>query len=150
MMPTVTTSAMQKSVSGCLVIALFCLFLSTGPRAQTDTEAKDVATSLAVCKAVEADVEDGDENEYRPCEQYIDANTEDSADTIKWIIEEIDERKKHAQEVTSTFFVRDEIVHWILVILSLLTTISTVITKVYPKLNVKELTSRLSQSSCHR
>jgi hypothetical protein len=136
MMPNVTTSAMQKSVSACLVIALFCLFLSTAPWAQTDTQAEDVATSLAICKDVEADVE-GDENEYRPCEQYIDANTEDSADTIKWIIEEIDERKEHAREVTSTFYVRDEIVHWILVILSLLTTISAAITKVYPKLNIK-------------
>jgi hypothetical protein len=130
--------AMQKPVSGSLAVALLCIFLSTDLNAQTD-EAADVAATLAICKGDETVSDDEDENQFQPCEQYIDANTEESADILKWMIEEIEDRKNHALQAANGFLVRDEIVQWILVILSLLTTISTAITKGYPKLNIRGL-----------
>jgi hypothetical protein len=127
--------ALRKPFGGALAVALFCLLLATGLRAQTDREADAVARSLAICKGAQAEVEE--ENQYEPCEQYIDANVEDSADTIKWMIEEIQRRKEHAESTTRTYLVRDEIVQWVLVSLSLLTTIAAAITKAYPRLNIK-------------
>jgi hypothetical protein len=128
----VVKPALQKPVGGSLAVALLCLLLSSDLWAQTDSEAEEVARSLAICKGVQTETEH--DNEYEPCEQYIDANVQDSADTLKWMVEEIERRKEHAQQATSTYLVRDEIVQWILVALSLLTTIATAITKAYPKL----------------
>jgi hypothetical protein len=95
--------ALQKSVRGALAVALFCLLLSTELRAQTDKEAEEVATSLAICKDVETDVEAAAEeeeeeeeeeaNQYQPCEQYIDENIKTNADTVKWMLEQIDMKK---------------------------------------------------------
>jgi hypothetical protein len=127
-------SARQKA-GGVLAAILLYVFVPADLHAQTDKESEAVATSLAICKDNEPD--DNEENKYQPCEQYIDANIANSADPIKWMIEEIDHRKDHAREVTNTFLVRDEIVQWILVILSLLTAISTAIAKGYPKLNIR-------------
>ncbi|MGH6917105.1 MAG: hypothetical protein ACREJ0_05295, partial [Geminicoccaceae bacterium] len=80
---------MRKLVGGSLAAILFCLLLSTGLCAQTDKEAEEVAASLAVCKGIETDVEGEEEeiNQYQPCEQYIDANIRNNADTVKWILE---------------------------------------------------------------
>jgi hypothetical protein len=65
--------ALRRPIGGSLAVALFCLLLSTGLCAQTDKEAEEVATSLAICKGVETDVEADEEvNQYQPCEQYID------------------------------------------------------------------------------
>jgi hypothetical protein len=138
MMAQAVEPALRKPSGGFLAIALLCLLVSTDLGAQTD-EAADVAATLAICKDQETVSEEEDENQFQPCEQYIDANTEESADTLKWMIEEIEDRKNHALAVTNAFLVRDEIVQWILVILSLLTTVSTAITKGYPKLNIRGL-----------
>ena len=72
---------MRKSVGGSLAAMLFCLPLSTGVWAQTDKEAEEVAASLAICKDVETEVQ-VKEQQYEPCEQYIDANIEENADTL--------------------------------------------------------------------
>jgi hypothetical protein len=129
---------MRKSVGGSLAAMLFCLLLSTGLCAQTDKEAEEVATSLAICKGIETDVERGEEelNQYQPCEQYIDANIKNNADTVKWILEQIDINKDGAEDISNDYYRNDQILQMIIIVLSLLTTISAAITKLYPKLNV--------------
>ena len=130
-------SVMRTSVGGMVAAILMCLVLPTDLDAQTDQRAADVATSLAICKGDETEADD-EENEFQPCEQYIDANIENSGDTIKWIIEEIDNRKHHAQQVTSTYLARDEIrAAGRPVLLSLMTAISTAVAKGYPKLSIR-------------
>jgi hypothetical protein len=129
---------MRKSVGGSLAAMLFCLLLSTGLCAQTDKEAEEVATSLAICKGVETDVETEEEiNQYQPCEQYIDQNIKDNADTVKWMLEQIDMRRDHAADISNDYYRNDQILQMIIIILSLLTTISAAITKLYPRLNIK-------------
>jgi hypothetical protein len=131
--------ALQKPVSGALAVALLCLFLSTDLCAQTDKEAEEVATSLAICKGVETDVEAEEEevNQYQPCEQYIDENITNNADTVKWMLEQIDMQKDRAADVSNNYYRNDQILQMVIVLLSLLTTVSAAITKLYPKLNVK-------------
>jgi hypothetical protein len=129
---------MRKSVGGSLAAMLFYLLLSTGLCAQTDKEAEEVATSLAICKGVETDVEVEEEiNKYQPCEQYIDENIKDNADTVKWMLEHIDMQKDHALDVSNDYYRNDQILQMTIIILSLLTTISAAITKLYPKLNIR-------------
>jgi hypothetical protein len=130
--------ALQKSVRGALAVALFCLLLSTELRAQTDKEAEEVATSLAICKDVETDVEAEEEvNQYQPCEQYIDENIKNNADTVKWMLEQIDMQKDRAADISNNYYRNDQILQMVIIFLSLLTTVSAAITKLYPKLNVK-------------
>jgi hypothetical protein len=131
--------ARQKSVGGSLAAMLFCLLLSTGLCAQTDKEAEEVATSLAICKGVEADAEAEEEeaNQYQPCEQYIDENIKNNADTVKWMLEQIDMKRDYAANISNNYYRNDQILQMIIICLSLLTTISAAITKLYPKLNVK-------------
>jgi hypothetical protein len=138
MIPKVVTSAMPKSVVGSLAAMLFCLLLSTGLWAQTDKEAEEVATSLAICKGVETDVEGEEQeiNQYQPCEQYIDANSKNNADTLKWILKQIGMKKDSAGNISNNYYRNDQILQMIIIFLSLFTTISAAITKLYPKLNV--------------
>jgi hypothetical protein len=130
---------MRKSVGGSLAAMMFCLLFSTGLCAQTDKEAEEVATSLAICKGVATDVEAEEEevNQYQPCEQYIDENIKNNADTVKWMLEQIDMRKDYAADMSNDYYRNDQILQMIIIVLSLLTTISAAITKLYPKLNVR-------------
>jgi hypothetical protein len=125
--------AMQK-VGGVLAATLFCVLVSAELHAQTEAEA--VATSLAVCKGGETVAGHPDKSQYLPCEQYIDANIKHNSDTVKWMLEQINNRKSYAQQVSTDYYARDEIVQWIIVILSLFTTISAALTKLYPKLTI--------------
>jgi hypothetical protein len=132
-MPNVMISVVEKAASGMLAAALFCLLLSTDLRAQTDEEAEAVAKSLAICKGdVTADA-DG----LKPCEQYIDVNIKDHADTIKWMLGRISSWKGYEQGISHFYYSREEIVQWIIVILSFFTTIAAAIVKAYPKLVVR-------------
>jgi hypothetical protein len=124
----------KRTLDGILAAILLCVFVPAALHAQTDTEAEAVATSLAICKDDQAAGDDDDEDEYEPCEQYIDANIKNNADTVKWMLEQIDNRKTYAQQVSTDYYSRDEIIQWIIVVLSLFTTISAAITKLYPKL----------------
>jgi hypothetical protein len=126
---------MRKSVGGSLAAMLFCLPLSTGVWAQTDKEAAEVAASLAICKDSETEVQ-VKEQQYEPCEQYIDANIEGNADTIKWMLEQIESQQNYAGRVSNDYYHRDEILQMVIIILSLLTTVSAAITKLYPKFNI--------------
>jgi hypothetical protein len=130
---------MRKSGGGSLAAMLLCLLLSAGLYAQTDKEAEEVATSLAICKGVEfgAEAEEEEINQYQPCEQYIDENIKDNADTVKWMLEQIDIKKDHAADISNDYYRNDQILQMIIILLSLLTTISAAITKLYPKLNVR-------------
>jgi hypothetical protein len=138
MIPKVVTWAMPKSVVGSLAAMLFCLLLSTGLWAQTDEEAEEVATSLAICKGIETNAEEEEEeiNQYQPCEQYIDTNIKNNADTVKWILEQIELEKHSAGKTSNVYYRNDQILQMIIIFLSLFTTISAAITKLYPKLNV--------------
>lgn len=126
-------SARQK-VDGILAAILLCVLGAADLHAQTDTEAEAAATSLAICKGEQA--VGGDEGELGPCEQYIDANVKNHADTVKWMLDRIHSWKHYAQQVSDSYYGSEERTQWIIVILSLLTTISAAITKLYPKLNV--------------
>ena len=120
--------ALQKSVRGALAVALFCLLLSTELRAQTDKEAEEVATSLAICKDVETDVEAAEEeeeeeeeaNQYQPCEQYIDENIKNNADTVKWMLEQIDMQKDRAADISNNYYRNDQILQMVIIFLSYL------------------------------
>jgi hypothetical protein len=127
----------RQRAGGILAVILFYVLVPADLHAQTKEEAEAVATSLAICKDKEAAGEDEGEDQFEPCEQYIDANIRDNADTVKWMLEQIENRKSYAQQVSISYYARDEIVQWIIVILSLLTTISAAITKLYPKLSVR-------------
>lgn len=114
------------------------LLLPAGVCAQTDEPTGEPVseTPIAVCD----DEEDAEyENRFDPCDEYIDGNTRGNAETIKWMLEEIDDRKNYAQDVGRNYDVRDQTIQLVLIILSLLTTISAAITKVYPKLYIKRL-----------
>jgi hypothetical protein len=131
-MPNVTESGMQKSVSGMLAIILFHILLPVGLHAQTDeqTNAAISDTSLAVCDN-EANRDEGADH---PCNRYIDANIENHADTIKWLLGTIEDREISSTQATSTLYRRDQTVQWILVALAFMITIAASITKGYPEL----------------
>ena len=124
---------MQK-VGGILAATLLYVLVPAELHAQTEAEA--VATSLAICKGDEAVGDNDDKSQYLPCEQYIDAHIKHNADTVKWMLEQVDNRKSYAEQVSTDYYARDEVVQWIIVILSLLTTISAALTKLYPKLTL--------------
>jgi len=128
---------MRKPVGGSLAAMLLCLLFSTGLCAQTDKEAEEVATSLAICKDVELEAEEEETNQYQPCEQYIDENIKNNADTVKWILEQIDVKKDYATDISNDYYRNDQILQMIIIVLSLLTTVSAAITKLYPKLTVR-------------
>jgi hypothetical protein len=129
---------MRKPVGGALAAILFCLLFSTGLCAQTGKEAEEVATSLAICKDLETNVEAEEEiNQYQPCEQYIDQNIKNNADTVKWILEQIDMKKYYAASISNDYYRNDQILQMVIILLSLLTTISAAITKLYPKLSIR-------------
>lgn len=130
-------AALREPLGGFLAIALVGLLLSTALCAQTD--AQDVATTVTICKDIETEIGDEDENPFAPCEQFIDATVHKSADTIKWIIGEIEKRKSYARHATDVYYTRSGILQWIIIMLSLLTTIATAITKGYPKLIIKRV-----------
>jgi hypothetical protein len=140
MMPGAAKQPMQQSVVGSLAAMLFCLLLSTGLCAQTDKDAEEVAASIAICKDTQTDAEEqqGEEklNQYRPCEQYIDATIDNNADTVKWLLEQIDIRQDSAKDISNDYYRNDQILQMIVIFLSLFTTISAAVTKLYPKLNV--------------
>lgn len=133
-MRNVVRLAMGRSVGGMLATVLLRLLLPAGGSAQTEEQAGDPATGtpLAVC-------DDEEQVGYRfdPCEEYIDGNIENHADSIKWILARITSWKTYAQEVSDAGYARSEVVQWIIVILSFLTTISAAITKLYPKLAIR-------------
>ena len=124
---------MQK-VGGILAATLLYVLVPAELHAQTEAEA--VATSLAICKGDETVGDNDDKGQYLPCEQYIDAHIKHNSDTVKWMLEQIDNRKSYAEQVSTDYYARDEVVQWIIVILSLLTTISAALTKLYPKLSL--------------
>ena len=127
--------AVQKAAGAMLVAVLLCTALPAGLHAQTDEQADNTSGApLAVC---ENDEEGGDDEEFEPCEEYLDANIKSDADTVKWMLEQIKDRKTYAEQVSTVYYGRDEVVQWIIVILSLLTTISAAITKLYPKLTMR-------------
>jgi hypothetical protein len=126
----------QKAAGVMLVAALLYAVLPAGLHAQTDEQGGGGSVSetpLAVCD----DDEQDDAVALEPCEDYLDANIESDADTVKWMLEQIKGRKAYAEQVSTIYYGRDEIVQWIIVILSLLTTISAAITKLYPKLTLR-------------
>ena len=121
-----------RSFGAALAVAL--LLLPAGLSAQTEERAGDPTprTTLTVC--------DGDKqrgNRFDPCEDYIDGNIEGHADTIKWILGRIESWKSYSQYVSDSHYARSEIVQWIIVMLSFLTTIAAAITKLYPKLSIR-------------
>jgi uncharacterized membrane protein (DUF485 family) len=127
--------AVQTAAAAMLVATLLCAALPAGLHAQTDEQPGDASWApLAVC---EDDEEEGDDEEFEPCEEYLDANIKSDADTVKWMLEQIKDRKTYAEQISTVYYGRDEIVQWIIVILSLLTTISAAITKLYPKLTMR-------------
>ena len=125
---------MQKSVNGMLAIILFYVLLPVELYAQTDeqTNAANLDTSLAICDN-EANADEGADH---PCNRYIDANIENHADTIKWLLEVIEDRESSSTQATGTIYKRDQIVQWILVSLAFMITIAASITKGYPELMI--------------
>jgi len=113
-MPDIMRPAVQKAAGVMLVAALLYVVLPPGLYAQTDEQAGDAVTGapLAVCE----DDEQGDDA-FEPCEDYLDANIKSDADTVKWMLEQIKDRKG----------------------LCRLTTISAAITKLYLKLNIRNV-----------
>ena len=99
----------MRKVAAIFAAILFSALGQAELHAQTETEAEAVATSLAVCKDEEA-AGDDDQDELEPCEQYIDANVKDDADTLKWMLAQIEGRKAYANQVSLTYYRRDEIV----------------------------------------
>ena len=65
--------------------------------------------------------------------EFIEANIEDNADTIRWLLEEIKNHQEDDSAQTSDVqYLRDQIVQWTLVALAFMLTITTSITKAYP------------------
>ena len=127
---------MQKSVNGILIIILCYILLPAGLSAQEDNQA-DAAildTSLGVCVN-----EYGEEDTVHPCNRYIDANIEGHADTIKWLLELIQDRESSSKKASDALYARDQIVQWTLVVLALMTTIAAAITKGNPELKVYKI-----------
>jgi hypothetical protein len=133
-MPDIMRPAVQKAAGVMLVAALLYAVLPSGLYAQTDERTGDpgLGVPLDVCEDDEQD-----DAEFEPCGDYLDANIKSDADTVKWMLEQIKDRKDYAEQVSTIYYGRDETVQWIIVILSLLTTISAAITKLYPKLSVR-------------
>ena len=52
------------------------------------------------------------------------------------MLEEIDDRRAYADDVSARYDANDELAQWMLIILSLFMTISAAITKLYPKLSI--------------
>jgi hypothetical protein len=124
----------QKAAGVMLVAALLYAVLPAGLHAQTDEQAGGSVsgTSLAVC-----DDDEQDTVTLEPCEDYLDANIESDADTVKWMLEQIKGRKAYAEQVSAIYYGRHEVNDNPLRVLSLLTTISAAITNLYPKLSIR-------------
>jgi hypothetical protein len=96
---------MQKSLNPILTaILLFMLLLPGGLQAQTEEPADEAAldASVAICGREEESV--------YPCDQFIDANIEDNANTVKWLLEEIKDREGDSIEISSTLYTRDQMI----------------------------------------
>jgi hypothetical protein len=125
---------MWKSMNGALTaILLHMILLPTGLHAQTDEPADEPASdaSLAIC-----DEEASGEEGVYPCDRFLYANIEDDADTVKWLLEQIKSREDHSMQTSNTLYARDQMIQWSLVVLALILTVATAITKAYPKLKV--------------
>lgn len=127
----------MRKVGGIWAATLLYVLVPAELHAQTEAEA--VATSLAICKGDETAGDKDSKSQYLPCELYIDAHTKHNSDTVKWMLEQIDNRKSYAEQVSANYDARDEVVQWIVVMLSLFTTISAALTKLYPKLTIGKI-----------
>jgi hypothetical protein len=105
-MPNGTQSGMRKSVSGILTVLVCYILLPAALCAQTDeqTNAAILDRSLAICDAEP----NGDEGPDHPCNRYIDANIENHADTVKWLLEVINDHENSSTRASSTLYKRDQ------------------------------------------
>jgi hypothetical protein len=78
------------------------------------------------------------EGDY-PCDEFIEANVEDNADTVKWLLDEIKDREEDPAQSSNALYTRDQLVQWALVVPAFLLTLATAITKAYPELRIKQI-----------
>jgi hypothetical protein len=89
-MPDIMRPAAQKVAGAMVVAALLYAVPPAGLYAQTDERAGDpgLGVPLDVCEDDEQD-----DAEFEPCGDYLDANIKSDADTVKWMLEQIKDRK---------------------------------------------------------
>ena len=128
---------MQKAAHGILILILCYILLPAEICAQADKQA-DAAildASLEICDNEEY----GDRYTVHPCDRYIDANIENHADTIKWLLQVIQDRESSSKQASDALYARDQIVQWTLVVLAFMTTIAAAITKGHPELKIYKI-----------
>ena len=132
---------MQKWVSGTLAAILFHVLIPAGLHAQTAERAGEavLATPLAVCEEKAGEGEISDVIRAYPCEQYIDKNVSDDANTIKYLLKIINDNQRESMNDSYVLYAHDQTVQWILVALAFMITIAAVITKSYPELKIKKV-----------
>ena len=91
--------------------------------------------SLEICDKAENREEEG---EY-PCDEFIEANIEDHADAVRWLLDEIKNHEDDSVQSSNALYTRDQIVQWTLVALAFMLTITTTITQAYPKLKIRKI-----------
>jgi hypothetical protein len=126
----------MEKVSAILAAILLPVLMQAGLHAQTTERAGISApdTPLAVCGETGSD---GRRN--YPCDDYIGANVRNDADTIKYLLEEINQHKSSSLNTSDDLYLRDQIVQWTLVVLALMITIATAITKSYPDFKIRKI-----------
>jgi cytochrome b subunit of formate dehydrogenase len=90
---------------------------------------------LEICDKAENREEEG---EY-PCDEFIEANIEDHADAVRWLLDEIKNHEDDSVQSSNALYTRDQIVQWTLVALAFMLTITTTITQAYPKLKIRKI-----------
>jgi hypothetical protein len=134
LMLNVVKSTVRWSAGGMLAAALLWLLLPAGLAAQTVGSEPASRTALTVC-----DDDRPREYKYELCDEYIDGNIRQHADAIKWILGRITSWKDYSQGVSNFYYSREEIVQWIIVVLSLFMTIAAALAKLYPKLVIRQM-----------
>jgi hypothetical protein len=79
---------MRKAMNGTwIAVLLHLLLLPTELHAQVKdaADATPQGRSLEICNKEAVGEEEGD----YPCDEFIEANIEDNADTVKWLLDEI-------------------------------------------------------------